>query len=57
MDTGFMDYSQDFLDLKKALTDYQNAMNTRRYADAFEIGLQLVIHARMLKIVAQDLAE
>jgi hypothetical protein len=52
-----MDYSQDFLDLKKALTDYQNAMNTRRYANAFEIGLQLVTHARMLKIVAQDLAE
>jgi hypothetical protein len=52
-----MDYAQDFLDLKKALTDYQNAMNERRYEHAFEIGLDLIVHARMLKIVAQDLAE
>ena len=52
-----MDYSQDFLDLKKALHEYQEAVLKRKYADAFEIGLQLIIHARMLKIVAQDLAE
>ena len=52
-----MDYSQDFLDLEKLLRQYRDLMNERNFDKAFQVGLKMIVHSRMLKIIAQDLAE
>jgi len=51
------DYSKSYLKLKRGLDLYQDAMLKRNYEKAFQIGLDLIVNARILKIVAQDLAE
>jgi len=52
-----VDYSESYLKLQKELNEYLDAMLKRDYEKAFQIGLEMIVDARMLKIVAQDLAE